>query len=205
MEENTEVSRRAVLRGLASACAVSGAGASVVAAREDKLTTEEKTKAKRLLNRLRRTESPEQVFEALKKSEKQLVRRALRTEKIGIDASSPIGTLDSGKRVTATYTGTNTISGDLWSYTGEVQWKYDGSTVTEVERTTAFGETYEVGWQYNGIENEDQIGNAGDSSITYTTEGLFKLCFQFCGQSASPVIEIDAYGNGTWSADRRTI
>ncbi|MGQ3413641.1 hypothetical protein ACT4ML_15435 [Natrinema sp. LN54] len=208
-------SRRSILGGLGGMIALgtlTGLSTPVVATDEANLNSDEEKKAQELLQELRKSSDRAKGFENLDQDEKRLVIEALKTTEIKIDSPDTplstlddVSTLDSGKRVTSTYTGTNPISGDLWTFTVEVQWSYDGNEITSIDRTTAFGETYEIGWTYKGIQNEDLIGSVGDSQITYTAEGLFELCFQFCGQSTHPVIEVDAYGDGEWDAEQRKV
>ncbi|WP_459884265.1 hypothetical protein [Halostagnicola bangensis] len=195
------------MSGTIAAITVTGLGSqSVLADDYDDvdLNENEEEKAKDLLSKLRESANPEEKFEKLEEDEKDLVLESLKPTDVSVDLPDNIvGILDSGKEVTADYTGTNPISGDLWTFTAILEWSYDGTEVTSVDRTVSLGETHEIGWSYDGTEVEDVSGGEGENSVTYLTEGDFNLCFQGCIQSASPVIEIDGYADGDWDADSR--
>lgn len=206
--EQDGANRRSVLKALSGTIVIStvtGLGSQTVLADDDDdvdLTKKEEEQAEDLLDELRESSDPKEEFEKLDEDEQDLVLKSLKPTDVSVDLPDDIfGILDSSKEVTADYTGTNPISGDLWTFTAKVEWSYDDDEITSIDRTVSLGETHEVGWSYDGTEVENVSGEEGDTSFTYLTEGDFNLCFQGCVQSASPVIEVDAYGDGDWDAE----
>lgn len=96
----------------------------------------------------------------------------------------------------------NAVGQKLFSYYQKVDWCYDGTTITSVNRTR-WAETYALWWQFNGHIANTTSGGAGKANYRAFTQGSFSLCIGWqsigCLQHKYPWIDMTVRANGTWN------
>lgn len=85
----------------------------------------------------------------------------------------------------------------IWSYAWNIQWCYNGSTITSLKKWRTVWANY--GWSFKGDIAENQSGGVGKSSYWHYAQGDF--CFietWTCITHSYPWVNQTVYGSGSY-------
>lgn len=195
-----KISRRELIR--------TGSAAALATVTVGTVNAEEEITGSELVGYLEDSENPEKEFQKLSSTEQKKVLRYLRPEKTTVkinepDPESAISAASGCKEVTAEFTGVNGSGSELYTYNMEVNWCYDGSTVSSTDRRR-WGNTSAVFWEYVGHQDSNERGGDGDTFYESTSTGHFRLCVSgnmACAQHVYPSVEVSVYSDGTYTTD----
>jgi len=195
-----KISRRELIR-TSSAAALATVAVGTV-------TAEEETTGTELVEDLEESENPEKEFQKLSGKEQKKVLQYLSPEKTTVEINKPdqepsISATSGCKEVTAEFVGTNGGGDELYTYNMEVNWCYDGSTVSDTDRRR-WGNTSALFWEFVGHQDSNERGGDGDVFYESTSTGHFRLCAGGnigCAQHTYPTVEVLVRSDGSHTTD----
>ncbi|MEA1958427.1 MAG: hypothetical protein U9N44_01970 [Chloroflexota bacterium] len=119
------------------------------------------------------------------------------TSPTGIRSAAATGGIKTG---TVEVYAKNSLGMKLWSYYESITFGYDGTTITRADQPRIWGQTYIVGWRYEGVLSSSTSGGVGYTFYEGWTQGHFILGIGGWDiKHCYPQIDITVYGNGGWS------
>lgn len=94
----------------------------------------------------------------------------------------------------------NALGQRLFTYYQQVDWCYNGSTITSISRTR-WPEVSMLFWEFKGHIGNTTSGGTGSTFYRAWTQGSFALCVPYvlCAQFKYPWLDMTVRGNGTYS------
>ena len=87
----------------------------------------------------------------------------------------------------------------LWKYHQRQSWCYDGTKVTALYDWHRWPEVVDLRWTFKGHVARTTSGGVGKSHYGTWTQGHFALCGRLCTSHEYPWVDLDVYGDGSWS------
>jgi len=146
-------------------------------------------------------------FAALSSEDQALVQWALQQEYVTSETSElPVkdASIEAGgcRAVIMTRSAYSPVGVKLWSYNQQMNWCYNGSTVTS-RYWNRWGEVHAPFWSFQRHIGLSQTGGVGYSSFYSWTQGAFRLCLTTnvgCVQQAVPYVWQRGYGSGAYQS-----
>ncbi len=115
-----------------------------------------------------------------------------------VQDSTPADSPDACKTFTKGVNGYSITGIKVWSYAWSINWCYNGTTITSLNKWRTVWANY--GWSFQGDIVENQSGGVGQTSYWHYAQGDF--CFiqnLGCVSHSYPWVNQTVYGNGTYS------
>ena len=87
----------------------------------------------------------------------------------------------------------------LWRYHQRQSWCYDGTRITALYDWRRWPEVADLSWDFQGHVGRTTVGGVGKWHYGTWTQGHFALCGRSCTSHKYPWVDIDVYGDGSWS------
>jgi hypothetical protein len=87
----------------------------------------------------------------------------------------------------------------LWKYHQRQSWCYDGAKITSLYNWRRWPEVADLAWDFEGHVGRTTVGGVGKWRYGTWTQGHFALCERWCTSHEYPWVDIDVYGDGSWS------
>lgn len=196
-----ETNRRKFIRITSAALSTIGFG-TVTAKSSEK-------SAKELVEQIEDSEDPEKAFDELSDRQQKKVIEYLKISDSHLELTEPSDgglktqSVGGSKEVTAKWIGVNGSGEELYRYTLEVEWDYDGNEVSNTNYRR-YPDTDSILWEFLGHVGKDTTGGDGSSSYEVYTQGEFGLCASGrfgCVQNTYPWVEVQVEADGSYSTD----